>query len=261
MNIIVLIKQVPGSTEVRVDPGTNTLIRDGIEAVINPYDAYAIEEAVRLKEKHGGTVTTLTMGPPQAAEALRQSLAAGADKAILLSDKTFAGADTLATSYTLAAAIRKTGAYDLVIAGKQTIDGDTGQVGPEVAVNLRIPFATYVKKIENVSGGKLRVERLLEDGYEVIEIPLPCLITVVKEINEPRLPSLRSLIAAKKAEIETWSADELGGDAKRYGLAGSPTQVVETHVPKSAKTGETFTGSVEEQVEALVIRLKEAGAL
>ena len=261
MNIIVLIKQVPGSTEVKIDPATNTLIRDGVEAVINPYDAYAIEEAVRLKEKHGGTVTTLTMGPPQAAEALRQSLAVGADKGVLLSDKKFAGADTLATSYTLAAAVRKTGVYDLVIAGKQTIDGDTGQVGPEVAVHLRIPSATYVKKIENVSGGKLRVERLLEDGYEVIELPLPCLITVVKEINEPRLPSLRSLMAAKKAEIEIWSADELGGDTKRYGLAGSPTQVIETYIPKRAPTGEILTGSVEEQVEALVTRLKEVGAL
>lgn len=261
MNIIVLIKQVPGSTELKVDPATNTLIRNGIEAVINPYDTYAIEEAVRLKEKHGGMVTTLTMGPSQAAEALRQSLAAGADKAVLLSDKIFAGADTLATSYTLAAAIRKIGAYDLVVAGKQTIDGDTGQVGPEVAVNLRIPFATYVKKIESVSGGRLRVERLLEDGHEVIELTLPCLITVVKEINEPRLPSLRGLMAAKKAEIETWTANELGGDIKRYGLAGSPTQVVKTYVPKRVKTSETFTGSVEEQVEALVTRLKEAGVL
>jgi electron transfer flavoprotein beta subunit len=261
MNIVVLIKQVPGSTEIKVDPKTNTLVRDGVEAIVNPFDTYAVEEAVRLKETHGGSVTVLTMGPPQAAEALKQALSVGADRAILVSDRAFAGADTLATSFTLAAAIRKTGGADLIIAGKQTLDGDTGQVGPEVALHLKLPFATYVKKIESADDGKLRVERLVEDGYEVLELPTPCVITVVKEINEPRLPSLRGIMAAKKAEVVTWSAADLGEDEQRFGLSGSPTQVVETYVPERVKTGEIFTGTMEHQVDRLVTKLKEAGVL
>ncbi len=261
MNLAVLIKQVPGSTDIKIDPETNTLIRDGVEAVINPFDTYAVEEAVRLKEAHGGSVTVITMGPPQAAEALRQAVAVGADRGILVSDKAFAGADTLATSYTLAQAIKKAGPADVIICGKQTIDGDTGQVGPEIATHLNIPFATYIKKIENAGEGKMRVERLVEDGYEVLDVPLPCLITVVKEINEPRLPSLRGIMAAKKVEIETWTADDLGGDGKRYGLSGSPTQVVESFVPQRDKTSEIFTGSLEHQIDQLVNKLKEAGVL
>lgn len=261
MNIVVLIKQVPGSTEIKVDPKTNTLVRDGVEAIVNPFDTFAVEEAVRLKEAHGGEVTAITMGPPQAAEALKQALSVGADRAILVSDRAFAGADTLATSFTLAAAVRKTGGADVIIAGKQTLDGDTGQVGPEVAMHLRLPFATYVKKIESAGAGKLRVERLVEDGYEVLDLPTPCVITVVKEINEPRLPSLRGIMAAKKAEIVTWSAADLGEDEKRFGLSGSPTQVVETYVPERAKTGEILTGTVEHQVDQLVAKLKEAGVI
>jgi len=261
MNILVLIKQVPGSTEISVDPKTNTLVRDGVEAIVNPFDTFAVEEAVRLKEAHGGVVTVLTMGPPQAADALRQAISVGAERAVLVSDRAFAGADTLATSYTLAAAIRKTGPYDLIIAGKQTLDGDTGQVGPEVAVHLNLPFATYVKKIEHSGNGTLRVERLVEDGYEVLELPVPCLITVVKEINEPRLPSLRGIMAAKKAEIETLTADRLGEDPSRFGLSGSPTQVVETYVPKREKQAVVFSGTVEHQVDMLVEKLKEAGAI
>lgn len=261
MNVVVLIKQVPGSTDIRVDPETNTLIRDGVEAVINPFDTYAVEEAVRLKETYGGTVTVITMGPPQAAEALRQAIAVGVDRGILVSDKAFAGADTLATSYTLAAAIKKAGAVDMIICGKQTIDGDTGQVGPEIAMHLNMPFATYIKKIEQAAEGKIQAERLVEDGYEVLGIPLPCLITVVKEINEPRLPSLRGIMAAKKAQIETWTAADLEGDEKRYGLSGSPTQVVESFVPKRDKTGEIFAGSLEHQIDQLVDKLKEAGVL
>lgn len=261
MNIVVLIKQVPGSTEIKVDPKTNTLVRDGVEAIINPFDTFAVEEAVRLKEAHGGTVTVLTMGPPQAADALRQAISVGADRAVLVSDRAFAGADTLATSYTLAAAIRKTGPCDIIIAGKQTLDGDTGQVGPEVAVHLNLPFATYVKKIEHSGNGSLRVERLVEDGYEVLELPVPCLITVVKEINEPRLPSLRGIMAAKKAEIETMTADQLGEDPARFGLSGSPTQVVETYVPEREKQAVVLSGTVEHQVDSLVKMLKEAGAI
>jgi electron transfer flavoprotein beta subunit len=261
MNIAVLIKQVPGSTDIKIDPDTNTLIRDGVEAVINLFDTYAIEEAVRLKEAHGGTVTVLTMGPPQAAEALRQAVAVGADRGILVSDRAFAGADTLATSYTLASAIKKIGGADVIICGKQTIDGDTGQVGPEIAMHLNIPFATYIKKIEKAAADVIRVERLVEDGYEVLDVPLPCLITVVKEINEPRLPSLRGIMAAKKAEIETLTAADLESDEKRFGLSGSPTQVVESFVPQREKTGEILTGSLEHQVDQLVDKLKQAGVV
>jgi electron transfer flavoprotein beta subunit len=261
VNVFVLIKQVPGSTDIKIDPKKNTLIRDGVEAVINPFDTYAIEEAIRLKEAHGGMVTVITMGPPQAADALRQAISVGADKGILLSDRVFAGADTLATSYTLAAAIKKAGGADLIICGKQTIDGDTGQVGPEIAMHLNIPFATYIKKIEKTTDGTMRVERLVEDGYEVLDMPLPCLITVVKEINEPRLPGLRGIMAAKKADIETWAAADLKGDEKRYGLSGSPTQVIESFVPQRDKTGEILTGSLEHQIEQLVDRLKEAGVV
>jgi electron transfer flavoprotein beta subunit len=261
MDIVVLIKQVPGSTEIKVDPKTNTLIRDGVEAIVNPFDTFAIEEAVRLKEAHGGTVTVITMGPPQAAEALRQAVSVGADRAILASDRAFAGADTLATSFTLAAAIKKLESFDLIIAGKQTLDGDTGQVGPEVAMHLQIPFATYVKKIENSEGGSIRVERLVEDGYEVLEMPVPALITVVKEINDPRLPSLRGIMAAKKCQVEIWAASDLEEDEARFGLSGSPTQVVETYVPERSKDSEMLSGTVEHQVDTLVNKLKEAGVL
>lgn len=261
MNVVVLIKQVPGSTDIKIDPETNTLIRDGVEAIINPFDTYAVEEAVRLKEAHGGTVTVITMGPPQAAEALRQAVAVGADRVILVSDSAFAGADTLATSYTLAAAIKKAGLGEVIICGKQTIDGDTGQVGPEIAMHLNIPFATYIKKIEQAADGTMRVERLVEDGFEVLDVPMPCLITVVKEINEPRLPSLRGIMAAKKAQIETWTAADLEGDEKRYGLSGSPTVVVESYVPRRDKTGEILAGSLEHQVDQLVDKLKQAGVV
>lgn len=261
MNVVVLIKQVPGSTDIKIDPETNTLIRDGVEAIINPFDTYAVEEAVRLREAHGGTVTVITMGPPQAAQALRQAVAVGADRVILVSDSAFAGADTLATSYTLAAAIKKAGLGEVIICGKQTIDGDTGQVGPEIAMHLNIPFATYIKKIEQAADGTMRVERLVEDGFEVLDVPMPCLITVVKEINEPRLPSLRGIMAAKKAQIETWTAADLEGDEKRYGLSGSPTVVVESYVPRHDKTGEILAGSLEHQVDQLVDKLKQAGVV
>jgi electron transfer flavoprotein beta subunit len=256
MNVVVCIKQVPGTTEVEIDPQTNTLIREGVKSIINPFDTYALEEGVRIKERYGGKVIALSMGPPQAEEALREAISLGADEAILLSDRNFAGSDTLATSYTLAKAIERIGQYDLIICGRQTMDGDTGQVGPELAERLGIAFVAYVSRIEEVSQGNMQVQRMIEEGYEVIEMPLPGVITVVKEINVPRLPSLRGMVKAKSAKIPIWTAQELGIDMDRVGLTGSPTRVVRIFSPQRARRGEILQGSLESQVDQLVEKLK-----
>jgi len=261
MNIIVCIKQVPDTTEVRINPETNTLVREGVESIINPFDLYALEEGVRLREEHGGKVTVISMGPPQVEAALRETLALGADEAVLLCDRAFAGADTWATGYTLARGISRLGDFDLVICGKQAIDGDTAQVGPGIAINLDIPQITYVKKVEEVGDGKIRVQRMLEEGYEVVEGDLPILITVVKDINEPRLPSLKGKLRAKKQEIPVWDADEIEADPDRLGLIGSSTQVVKIFSPPSRGGGEIFSGEAAETVPRLVEALAEAGLL
>ncbi|MCR4402775.1 MAG: electron transfer flavoprotein subunit beta/FixA family protein [Firmicutes bacterium] len=290
MNVAVLIKQVPETTDVKINRETNTLMREGVASIINPFDMYAIEEALRIRERHGGKVTVITMGPPQAEEALRQALALGADEAVLLSDRAFAGADTLATSYTLAKAIEKSGGFDLIVCGKQASDGDTAQVGPEVAENLDIPHVTYVRRIEDLSPGAgpaagsvehgpggagdsagccgdrerglargfIRVQRMTEEGYEVIESPLPALITVVKEINEPRMPSIKGMLKAKKAAITTWTAADLGVDPDRVGLVGSPTRVIRVFTPEQKRRGEIIEGeTIHEKVRILVSKLKE----
>ena len=259
MNIIVGIKQVPGTTEVKIDPATNTLIRQGIENIINPFDTYAIEEAVRLREKHGGNVTVITMGPPQAEAALREAISLGADDAVLLSDRAFAGADTWATAYTLSRAVIKIGQFDLVICGRQTIDGDTGQVGPELAEMLDAPFVAYVSKIEEVKDGYLRVLRMVEEGHELIETTLPAIITVSKEINTPRLPSLRGIMKSKSAKIAAWGLNELGIDKDMVGLAGSSTQVVKVFFPQRVCAAEILQGTAEAKVASLVEKLQEAG--
>jgi len=256
MNIVVCIKQVPNTTDVKIDPRTNTLIREGVESVINPFDAYAIEEGVRLREKLGGKVTVITMGPPQAESALRESIALGCDEAILVSDRAFAGSDTWATSYTLAMAIRKVKDFDIVICGKQASDGDTAQVGPGISAHLDVPQVTYVRKVEEIDEGRAKVERLLEEGYEVIETPLPCVITVVKEINEPRMPSLKGKMKAKKAEIQKWSAGDIGCDPSSIGLDGSPTKVVKIFTPPPRQDGQVLQGDTEEVVSKLASLLK-----
>ena len=259
MNVVVCLKQVPGTTQVKIDPQTNTLIRQGIENIINPFDTYAIEEGVRLRERTGGKVTAISMGPPQAETALREAISLGADEGILLSDPAFAGADTWTTSYTISAALRKLGQYDLVICGRQTLDGDTGQVGPQLAEMLALPFIAYVSQIEEIADGSLRVQRMVEDGYEVIESPLPAVVTVVKEINTPRLPSLRGIARSKSATIPVWGAEELNTDPGRVGLAGSFTQVIRIFSPQRVCQGEIFQGEAEEQVDCLVNRLKDDG--
>lgn len=258
MNIVVCLKQVPGTTQVKIDPQTNTLVRQGIKNIVNPFDTYALEEGARIKERYGGKVTAISMGPPQAEEVLREALSTGADQAILLSDSAFAGSDTLATSYTLARAINKIREYDLVICGRQTIDGDTAQVGPELAEMLEIPFVAYVSQIAEIDNGYMRVQRMVEDGHEVIETSLPAVITVVKEINVPRLPSLRGLAKAKSAVIPAWTAKELGVDKNMVGLSGSATRVIKIFFPQRVYRGEILQGSLENQAESLISKLREA---
>ncbi|MDA8132622.1 MAG: electron transfer flavoprotein subunit beta/FixA family protein [Elusimicrobia bacterium] len=256
MNIIVCIKQVPNTTDVKIDPVTNTLIREGVESVINPFDAYAIEEGVRLKERLGGKVTVITMGPPQAEAALKDAIGLGCDEAVLVSDRKFAGSDTWATSYTLACAIDKLGGADVILCGKQASDGDTAQVGPGISTHLDIPQVTYVKKIAEINDKSARVERMTEEGSDVVETPLPCLFTVVKEINTPRMPSLKGMMRAKAAKITKWTADDIEADPAALGLEGSPTRVVKIFSPEPRKGGEMITGSAEEVAKELVELLK-----
>lgn len=256
MKIIVCVKQVPNTTNVQIDSQTGTLKREGVESIINPFDEFAIEEAIRLKERFGGTATVITMGPPQAETALREAIARGIDNAVLVSDRAFAGADTWATSYTLATAIKSLGDFDVIICGKQATDGDTAQVGPGIAEMLDIPHVAYVKKIEDVKDGAMKLERMMEDGYDLIETPFPALITVVKEINTPRLPSLRGMMNSKKAVITKLSAEQIKAEAGNIGLTGSPTQVMKIFSPPPRPGGEKLEGSPEEVARALVSKLK-----
>jgi electron transfer flavoprotein beta subunit len=261
MDIIVCIKQVPDTTDVRIDPKTNTLIREGVASIINPFDMYALEEGLRLKERFGGKVTVITMGPPQAQSALREALSMGIDDAIHLSDRAFAGSDTWATSLVLAKAIEKISRFDLVVCGKQASDGDTAQVGPGIATHLDLPQATYVRKIDTIhldtNPKMMMVERLVEEGYEIIELKLPALITVVKEINEPRLPSLRGKMRARKQEIPLWGFKDLKLDEARIGLKGSPTQVVKIFTPPVKERGKTLTGEPKEVADKLISEIKD----
>ena len=256
MNILVCIKQVPDAKDVRLDPETNTLAREGVSSIMNPFDRHALEEAVSLKERHGGEVTVLSMGPPQAEEVLREAISCGADHAVLVSDRAFAGADTWATSYTLARAIETLGNFDLILCGKQAIDGDTAQVGPGLASRLQVPYVTCVQKTRSVDDGSIVVERMMDDGYDVVRLPLPALLTVVKDINEPRVPSLKGKMKAKKARIRVLSAADIGAVEGCIGLAGSPTQVVRVFSPEPRGDRTVFSGTPEEQVEQLVAVLR-----
>lgn len=255
MKIIVCIKQVPDAKDVRLDPVTNTLAREGVESIMNPYDQHALEEAVRLKEKHGGEVVAITMGPPQAEEMLRQAISCGADKVVLVSDRAFAGADTWATAYTLEYALKQVGDFDLILCGKQAIDGDTAQVGPGLATRLGIPFVTCVQKVREVSGKGIVIERMMDDGFDVVSVGFPVLLTVVKNINEPRVPSLKGKMKAKKAEIKTLSAEDIGADQTCIGLPGSPTKVVNVFAPQARAGREVLEGTLDEQLDQLVDKL------
>jgi electron transfer flavoprotein alpha/beta subunit len=255
VRIIVCIKQVPDTAEVKINPETGTLIREGVPSIINPYDMHAIEAGLQIREKVGGKMTVITMGPPQAENALRDAISMGVDDALLLSDRAFAGSDTWATSYTLSKAIEKLGA-DIIICGKQAIDGDTAQVGPEVAEFLNIPHISYIRRIEDITQSSIRVQRLMDEGYDVVESTLPVLLTVVKELNEPRFPSLKGKMAAKKAEIKKWGSSDIQADESSIGLKGSPTQVKNIFAPGVKKDRKMLEGTPEEQVDALIKELK-----
>jgi electron transfer flavoprotein alpha/beta subunit len=242
MHIVVCVKQVPNTTQVRINPETNTLVRDGVESIMNPFDENALEMALQLKEKHPGTkVTVLTMGPPQAADILKEAVGRGADAVMLLSDRAFAGSDTWATSYALSMAIATLDQPDLVLFGKQAIDGDTAQVGPGVADWMGIPCIAYARGIE-IAEGTAIVERAYEDGYEKLAVALPCALTVLKEANVPRMASLRGKMAAKKLDIQPTTAEKVGADPAKLGLSASPTRVVKIFSPPPKTGGVKWQG-------------------
>jgi electron transfer flavoprotein beta subunit len=251
MRIITCIKQVPGTNEVKMDPVTNTIIRENVESIINPFDMYAIEEAVRIKEKVGAEIYGLSMGIPMASEMLKEAISLNIDKGMLITDRKFAGADTLATSYALSLGVKKIGDYDLIICGKQATDGDTAQVGPSLAKTLGIPYVTDISKINYIDKQSMRCMKITDDGYEEILVKLPALITVVKEINMPRLPSIKSIKKAKKAKIEIVTFVDTEADEKKSGLTGSPTQVRRTFVPVHNIESVILQGSAEEKADKI----------
>ncbi len=258
MEIVVCVKQVPDTTEVKIDPVKNTLIREGVPSIVNPFDKIAVEVALQLKEKHGGRVRVISMGPSQASDALKECLAMGADEAVLVSDRAFGGADTLATAYALSSAIEKMAPVDLIICGKQAIDGDTAQVGPGIAENLGLPQITYAAKIE-INDNVVKVDREHEDGYEIMEVQLPALVTVVKSIAEPRFPTVKGTMKANRTQIPVWTAADINADEKRIGMPGSPTQVRRIFTPKQRVQGELIQeDSAQQSVAVLMQKLSDA---
>lgn len=257
MKILVCVKQVPDTNEVKIDPVKGTLIRDGVPSILNPDDANALEAALQLKDKDPNvTIAVLTMGPPQATYMLRECLAMGADEAYLLSDRAFGGADTCATSTTIAAGIRKVEGVDVIFAGRQAIDGDTAQVGPQVAQRLGVPVVTYVQDIQ-MGEGNVTVQRQMEDGYEVINVQTPCLLTCVKELNEPRYMSVGAIVDAYQKEITVWNHTDVALNPADCGLNASPTQVFRSFTPPQKGKGEMLSGSITDMAKALVGRLAE----
>lgn len=257
MKILVPIKQVPETSNVKMDPETGTMLRAGVETVVNPLDLYAIEAALGLREARGGVVIALTMGPPPAQKALREAIAMGCDDAILVSDRKFGGADTWATSYTLAQAIRAYGEFDVIVTGERATDGDTAQVGPGIAAWLGVPVATYVAKVHEVTSTTLRLERLVEEGYQILELPRPAVITVVKEIAAPRLPTLRGKKRAKALDIPLYSTENMELDPTALGLKGSPTRVVKIQTPKVTRGGQVVRANDQQSVTSAVDQLFE----
>jgi electron transfer flavoprotein beta subunit len=257
MRIIVPIKQVPETTAVKMDEETGTMIREGVEAIVNPLDLYAIETALRLREAHGGEIIVISMGPPKAITALREAIAMGCDSGVLLTDKAFAGSDTWATSYVVAAACRRIARFDLILCGERATDGDTGQVGPGIAAWLDLPVATYVGRIADLNGNRCRVHRLVEAGHELLEVQLPAVITVVKEISDPRLPTLRGKQRARRAEIPAWGSRDLDVKMDRLGLHGSPTRVVRIFRPKVARECERVAAGDDQSIRDAASRVIE----
>lgn len=255
MNIVVCLKQVPDTTAVKIDPVTGTLIRNGVPSIINPEDKHALEAALCLKDECGAKITVISMGPPQAKDALREALCMGADEAILITDRAFAGADTLATSKALAGAIKKLD-YDIIFAGRQAIDGDTAQVGPEIAEHLGIPQVTYVQDVKVEDDGLL-INRALENGYELIKVEGKVLLTAIKELNEPRYMHAKYIFATANKEIITWTADDIDVDKAELGLKGSPTKVKKSMTKEAKSSGEIINKSADEAVTYIMAKLKE----
>jgi len=263
MKIVVCIKQVPATSDVKIDPESKRLIREGVVSVINPFDLYALEQAVLLCEQYGGETIALSMGPAKAQNALRESIACGANAAVLLSDRAFAGSDTWATSYALSMAIRKIGNVDMVICGKQAVDGDTAQVGPGIAAHLNWGQAVCVAAMSRLRTDKtICATRMHEEGHDFIELRLPAVVTVVKGINQPRIPSLKSCLASINASITSWDANAIGAEREKLGLSGSPTRVVRTFPPPPRLSGSIqLTGSAQHCVAALVRELRTRSIL
>ncbi|SHH34833.1 electron transfer flavoprotein subunit beta/FixA family protein [Clostridium grantii] len=256
MKIIVCIKQVPDTTEVKIDSKTGTLIRDGVPSIINPDDKSGLETALKLKDEFNAHVTVITMGPPQAEKALREALAMGADEAILLSDRAFAGADTWATSLTLSGALKKID-YDLIIAGRQAIDGDTAQVGPQIAEHLNIPHVSYVDSLIKEENN-LIVKRVFEDGYQMIEIKMPCLITTLSENNKARYMSVAGIFDAyRDKEIKSWTLVDIDVDPLKIGLKGSPTKVKKSFTKGAKSAGKIYEVDAKEAAKIIVEKLQE----
>ena len=255
MKIIVCAKQVPDTNEVKIDPVKGTLIREGVPSILNPDDANALEAALALRDIHGGEVHVISMGPGQAQFMLRECLAMGADNAVLLSSRVFGGADTWATSGTIAKGIEKIGGYDIIFAGRQAIDGDTAQVGPQIAGRLGLPVVTYVQAVREVKSKSIIVERQMEDGYEVIEVPLPCVLTAVKELNQPRYMTVRGVEDAYAKEISVWNEIDLDLNPEDCGLKASPTKVAKSFTPPPKGKGQMLEGSVKDAAEALIAGL------
>jgi len=260
LKIAVLVKQVPATDKVKIDEKTGTMVRSGFDAELNPLDMYAVEEAVRIKENfsNGATVVAISMGPPSAKDVLKDAISMGCDEAYLVSDRVFAGSDTLATSYVLSAALRKFGPFDIIFAGERATDGETGQIGPQVAARLGIPAITYVSSVKEISQHRITVERLVEMGKETIQAELPALLTVVKEINEPRVPDLAGKIRASVSNIPVIGAESLNIDVKKVGLNGSPTRVIKVFYPKLSRNGKIIAAkNVHFAVKELINFLKE----
>lgn len=263
LNIIVCIKQVPDPKEfskITIDPVKKTIIREGIPSIINPLDRHALEEALRIKEKHGGKVVVLSMGPPQALEACKEALAFGADEAVLLCDRLLAGSDTLATAYALSKAIKKLEPYNLILCGNETVDGSTSQVPPQLAEFLELPHVTRVRKIELIDNGKAIVESALEYGYRVVEVKLPAVLAVIKEINTPRILSVFGIVTAASKKISQWCTPDIEANTSMIGLEGSPTKVTDVFTPEIKRRCEVFKGPVEDAVKQAIRRLHEIGA-
>lgn len=262
MKILVCVKQVPNTNEVKINPKTGTLIRDGVESILNPDDDNALEAALKMKDADGDTtVTVISMGPPQAREVLVECMAKGADDSVLLSSRAFGGADTWATSNTIAGAIRRIADYDIIFAGRQAIDGDTAQVGPQIAEKLGIPQVTYVEDIVSCEKGRVTVRRQLEDGYEIIEVPMPCLLTVVKELNTPRYMSVKGIYEAYEREITVWNENDIPVRAEEIGIDSSPTKVFRSFTPEPKGKGVMIEGTPKEAAAKVIGELKKKHVL